>query len=470
MSSLVNPLNPYLSGNSQGLIIAESVLAIVTAGIVTGGAGIEAADALGVFDAAGILNVSTGIAVCPAGVATNIAATSLAWGAAAGIAAGGTGGIALGAYNAAQYAALGESAALTVDQGTVNWSGTLLSTATDSPTIVVRGGTLTLENNFIAGDPTGSQPVVELDGGTLVLGTPDGTQGDAFGAAGSAPYVQVAGTGMLIVEPGNAFDQISSDLTGQAAGSTVTELVSSAPAALPGQAVTLTADVTALGAPATDGSVEFFDYTTRTFLGTAPVSNGSAGVVVTFNALTAGDTICATYLPTSGALAPSSGEVMQAVVAATTTTVTGPGTTPVYGQTVTFTATVTDLNPAGGTPTGSVEFYDLTTETDLGPGTVLSGIGNAVTCTLSTATLSATTHEIEAVYRPSGAFQATDGIAYQRINQATVTISVAGYSVNYDGNGAHGLGDQTRETHWRPEPERYHAYERRHLYRHLDLH
>src|SRR5262249_47962291 len=156
---------------------------------------------------------------------------------------------------------------------------------------------------------------------------------------------------------------------------------------------------------------------------TGPVSNGTAALTVTPSALTAGDTIVATYLPPTNALAPSSGKVTQAVGLATSIKLTGPTSTPTYGQTVTFTATVTNTSGSGGAPPGSVEFYDLTTNSDLGPGTALSGTGNTVTSTLQIATLTAGTHQIEAVYTSADAFQGNSGTLNQTINQATPTIT-----------------------------------------------
>ena len=238
---------------------------------------------------------------------------------------------------------------------------------------------------------------------------------------GSAPFIGVTGTGRVIVEPGNTFNQITSSLTAQAAGTTTTALVSSSPTALPGQAVTLTATVTAAGAAAGDGSVEFFDNTSGAFLGTAAVSDGSASIQFTPSALTSGDTFYATYLPTSGALAPSSGHVTQVVSAGTTTTLTGPASTPIFGQSVTFTATITDTTTGGGTPIGTVEFFDGTT--DLGPGTPLNGSGSTATSTISTTSLTAGSHTIEAVFTPSSSFQGGSGFLSQVVKQATPTIT-----------------------------------------------
>ena len=151
------------------------------------------------------------------------------------------------------------------------------------------------------------------------------------------------------------------------------------------------------------------------------MNNGSAAVSVKLSALTAGDTIYATYLPATGALAPSSGKVTQVVANATQITVSGPSSTPTYGQTVTFTAMVTDTESGGGMPVGTVEFFDGTT--DLGPGTPLSGSGSTATSTFSTANLTAGSHTIQAVYTPSGSFQGGSGFLNLAVNQATPTIT-----------------------------------------------
>ena len=64
----------------------------------------------------------------------------------------------------------------------------------------------------------------------------------------------------------------------------------------------------------------------------------------------------------------------------------------VFGQSVTFTATVTANAPGSGTPTGTVTFMDGSTT--LGTGT-LNGSGVA---TFSTSGLSVGSHSITAVY------------------------------------------------------------------------
>src|SRR5262249_54040704 len=90
-----------------------------------------------------------------------------------------------------------------------------------------------------------------------------------------------------------------------------------------------------------------------------------------------------------------------------------------FGQSVTFTATIT--TPGVGTPTGTIEFFDGTT--DLGPGKPLVGNGSTATSTITTSTLTAGTHTILAVFTPGGSFQGSSGMLSQLINQATPTVT-----------------------------------------------
>ena len=93
----------------------------------------------------------------------------------------------------------------------------------------------------------------------------------------------------------------------------------------------------------------------------------------------------------------------------TTTTTTLPGTTTgltssvhpwsVFGQPVTFTATVTANSPGAGTPTGTVTFKDGSST--LGTGT-LNGSGQA---TFTTSTLAVGSHSITASYGGDASFK-----------------------------------------------------------------
>ena len=96
----------------------------------------------------------------------------------------------------------------------------------------------------------------------------------------------------------------------------------------------------------------------------------------------------------------------------TTAAIASPSSANV-GQTVTFTATVSANSPGSGTPTGTVDFFDTTTNTDLTPGGVALSSGTA---TFSTTSLAAGSHTIKATYSGDGNFLTSYGTA------GTVTI------------------------------------------------
>ena len=88
----------------------------------------------------------------------------------------------------------------------------------------------------------------------------------------------------------------------------------------------------------------------------------------------------------------STSSVLTQVVQGVTTTSVGSSLDPSkFGQSVTFTATVTATPPASGTPTGTVTFMD--SATSLGPGTLSGGVA-----TLSTSSLAVGGHTISVVY------------------------------------------------------------------------
>ena len=94
--------------------------------------------------------------------------------------------------------------------------------------------------------------------------------------------------------------------------------------------------------------------------------------------------------------------------------------TSVYGQTVTFSATVAAPSL---TPTGAVEFFDGTTKMGTQP------VGSLGTASFQTSSLSATTHAITAVYTPdasSGSLSETTSPVFTfRVNPAPLTVTPA---------------------------------------------
>jgi hypothetical protein len=107
---------------------------------------------------------------------------------------------------------------------------------------------------------------------------------------------------------------------------------------------------------------------------------------------------------------------------ATTTTLTGPATSK-FGQSVTFTATVSVVSPGTGTPTGTVQFKD--NGSNLGaPVTLVNGIAS-----YQTGSLSVGAHPITAEYKPSsnnfGASQTTSALTHTVDAADTETVVIS---------------------------------------------
>ena len=171
-----------------------------------------------------------------------------------------------------------------------------------------------------------------------------------------------------------------------AAVGTTTSLNSSLNPSVLGQAVTFTASVS--GAATPTGSVQFFDGATS--LGTVPLSGASAAL--TTSALAVGThPITAVYsgdIDDPGSTSPAVNQVVNSASGAATTTGLASSLNPsLFGQSVTFTATV-----SGGTsPTGTVQFSEGATVLATVP---LAGGAAAFT----TSALSVGAHPIVATY------------------------------------------------------------------------
>ena len=161
-----------------------------------------------------------------------------------------------------------------------------------------------------------------------------------------------------------------------------------------GQAVTLTATVGPAGGGAgtPTGAVTFTDGATP--LGTVTLTGGVAALTLT--SLGAGaHQFRASYAGDATFAASGAGPVALTVAKDTTTTVLAASTpSPVYYQFVTFTATVTADLPGGGTPTGTVTFYDGATP--LAGAALVNGVA-----TYKTQALAVGGHAITARYNGS---------------------------------------------------------------------
>ncbi|MGO9917135.1 MAG: beta strand repeat-containing protein [Isosphaeraceae bacterium] len=161
-------------------------------------------------------------------------------------------------------------------------------------------------------------------------------------------------------------------------------------------------------------------------------SNGQANA--TYDAFDLGSyTITAVYSPT-GNFAPSQGTTTEAVEAATATDLAATPALGVLGQPVLLTATVANDFSDGGTPTGSVDFFDITTNTDLGSATLSNGTAN-----LSTSSLSLGSNTIAATYTPSGNFATSEGFATEQVDVGDYLTNLAGGAWDDPGNWSNGV-------------------------------
>jgi hypothetical protein len=197
------------------------------------------------------------------------------------------------------------------------------------------------------------------------------------------------------------------------AASTTTTVSSSLNPATYGQSVTFTATVTPPAGTTASGSVTFLDGTTT--LGTVTLSGNSAQWTATL--LAGSHSISASYGGNGNLAASTSSAVVETVHQEATTISIGSNLNPsTSGQVVTFTATI---QAAGGSPTGTVGFYNGSTQ--IGSSTVSANVAQ-----FSTSTLPTGANSITARYSGDTNFVAsTSGALTETVNPiVTVTPKV----------------------------------------------
>jgi len=191
---------------------------------------------------------------------------------------------------------------------------------------------------------------------------------------------------------GNNAGSTSSTLSQVIIAATTTRLVSSLNPSVVGQAVTFTATVTSTAGTPPNGEIVTFNNGSAV-LGTAPLSGGIAAL--TASSLPVGSfTITATYVGDANFAAstsPGLRQVVNSTTKSTTSTALASSLNPsIYGQKITWTATVTTSGSI--TPTGKVNFtWD---GYSIGTGTLnASGVA-----TLSKSNLNVYSYPLTAVY------------------------------------------------------------------------
>jgi hypothetical protein len=204
---------------------------------------------------------------------------------------------------------------------------------------------------------------------------------------------------------------------------TTTKLTSSVNPSVFGQAVTFTATVKAVapGNGTPTGSVTFMDGSAVIYSGAL---NGSAIATLTTSSLSVGAHAFTAVYGGDVRFTPStSPAVSQGVNQASTKSAVASSANPsIYGQLVTFTATITAVAPGGGTPTGTVTFEDGSTA--LAIGTLSGG-----TASFSTSALSVGTQSITVVYGADSNFKASTSAVLKQVVNAGGNASVLGSEI-----------------------------------------
>ena len=315
---------------------------------------------------------------------------------------------------------------------TVNKDGTSTSVTTSTPSVDYgQAVTFTAAVNDTGPDSAPPTGTVTFKDGTTTLGTSllsTTTMGAAQAVYTTSALQLPVGGGQIITASygGNVDFTGSSSTLSESVNldATTTTLHLSTSSSSYGQPVTITANVAASapGSGTPTGTYTFSD--NGGFLGWAVLSGGAATITTSYPLSVGIDIITGTYSGNADYQPNSLGSADEAVTMADTTVTLDSSASPaVYGQAVTFFATVTASNSTGVVPAGSVDFYDGATSTDLGSAT-LDGYGVA-TLTVpnpnATAFLAPGGLVITATYSGDSDFQTNYGVLDLDVQCATTT-------------------------------------------------
>jgi len=289
------------------------------------------------------------------------------------------------------------------------------------PTASITGPDIGVTGQLLGFTVGATDPIPSLDaaGFAFTINWGDGSQAaSAPASAGNGSGVSVghsfaAGTYTVVV---TATDQSGNTATSSvgvtvAPAATGTTIGVSSDTSAVGQSVTFTATVGAVppGAGTPTGTVTFSEGGVVIGTGILHVVDGVDRAVFTTAALgVGGHTITAAYGGDGSYSGSVSGGVSVTVIRiSTTTALTVSASAPLAGvDAVDLQATVAVDRPGVGGPTGSVDFFDATTGTDLGSSPVLNGVA-----TLRAGPFTAGPHSITATYGGDATFGSSAGTA-----------------------------------------------------------
>jgi autotransporter-associated beta strand protein len=326
-----------------------------------------------------------------------------------------------------------------ISSGTVKQTVTQAATTTSVSTSVPSGDVYGEQVMFSA-TITPVAPGAGAPGGTVqfYLGSsPLGTPQTVVGGTATLMTTQVpvgANETIRAVYSGDGNFTGSSGATTQTVGQDSSSLAlasSASSGAVYGQPVTFTATVTANtpGSGLPSGTVTFTDTSTNTALGTGMLKLVGTVMEATYTTsalqLPLGTQVITATYGGDGNFTGSSNTLNQSVTnAGTGTTLSSSlqGQNAVYGQPVTFTATVAPSGSGSGTPTGTVTFTDTTTNKTLGTATLSGGVATYVT---TVGQLPFGANQIKAVYSGDNNFSTSMGADSQNVIQSGTTTSVS---------------------------------------------
>jgi uncharacterized repeat protein (TIGR01451 family) len=294
------------------------------------------------------------------------------------------------------------SSSVTVTVNPATTTTTIASSANPSTFGQVVTFTATVSGSGATGSVTFMDGAVNIGSGTLSAGTATFTTSALTGGAHSITAVYGGDSNFS----GSSSPPLTQTVN---AAATTTTLSSSANPSSFGQVVTFTATVSGSGAT---GSVTFMDGAVN--IGSGTLSAGT--VTFTTSSLTAGvHSITAVYSGNSNFATSTSSPLAQTVNQATTTTTLSSSANPSsFGQSITFTATV-----SGSGATGTVTFKD-------GGVSIGSGTLSAGTATFTTSTLTAGAHSITAVYSGDSNFSGSSSPTLtQTVSPAATTTTLS---------------------------------------------
>ena len=313
---------------------------------------------------------------------------------------------------------------------TINKANTTAS-ITNNPATTVVGQGYTVNFSLAVNAPGSNNPTVPT--GNVQVSDGSQTCTGAINAAGTGSCLLTSFTAgnktLTATYQGDANFNVSPASAGVAhtvnkadTTTTITNAVALQTATVVGQSYPVTWSVT-VNLPGSVGAA---------LTGNVTVSDGSQTCLAAVSALTCNltsttpgaKTITATYAGDANYNAsPTSPGVAHTVNKANTTVALGTSGTPsVFGQSVTFTATITVTLPGAGSPTGNITFKD--NSVDIGTCAAQTVAANIATCSIST--FSVATHPITAVYNGNTNFNASpaSSILNQIVNKANTTTAI----------------------------------------------